>query len=310
MARSCGISLLGRSVILAASVVLLLTGANCQTIFAQQGQYFSPRKLRDFADYLYESKDYLRAAAEYQRFLAVTSAAAPRDSIVMRIAKCYSAVGRSGVAHEWFAELLLDADGPLYQNAAFGSALSYHQSGRYNESLELIRYYGNRFAPGVWRSRLFLLQSFNHMFLSEWDAASKSLNIVGENLTDQRERIAAASLLELAERGENLPRRSGALAGTMSAIVPGSGKIYCGRYRDGLYAFVATALAAWQAQRGFERDGTSSMSGWAWSTFGVFLYTSGIYGSVGSARDFNVLQEKRLLNAIAEVRDEVLGWKH
>lgn len=75
----------------------------------------------------------------------------------------------------------------------------------------------------------------------------------------------------------------GIAAGLMSAVIPGSGKVYAGRTYDGLASLVSVGLAATFSATNFHRDGSSSFRGWAFGVFAVFLYAGNIYGSYEAA---------------------------
>ena len=63
-------------------------------------------------------------------------------------------------------------------------------------------------------------------------------------------------------RGARLSTRSPFLAGTLSAFVPGAGRLYTGRLGDALASLFTVGLTGWQAYDGFRRDGISSAKGW------------------------------------------------
>ena len=90
-----------------------------------------------------------------------------------------------------------------------------------------------------------------------------------------------------AEKGEDLPTRSPFLAGTLSTIVPGAGRLYTGRFGDALTTLFTVGITGWQAYDGFRRDGISSAKGWTLGTLCGIFYVGNIYGSVISARVYN-----------------------
>ncbi|MCD5383470.1 hypothetical protein LR066_01750 [candidate division WOR-3 bacterium] len=85
--------------------------------------------------------------------------------------------------------------------------------------------------------------------------------------------------------------KSPAIAGLLSSVVPGAGKIYSGRSIDGIQSFITVGAAALQAYLGFRKDGIRSIRGWISSSVGVVFYLGNIYGSVIAARIHN--EEKR-----------------
>jgi len=89
------------------------------------------------------------------------------------------------------------------------------------------------------------------------------------------------------EEGLNLKYKSPFLAASMSGIIPGSGKIYTGYWKDGLFSFFSIGVSSWQACNGFYNEGIGSTYGWIFGGFATILYLSNIYGSQKSAKVYN-----------------------
>ncbi len=73
----------------------------------------------------------------------------------------------------------------------------------------------------------------------------------------------------------------------MSAIIPGSGKAYCGYWKDGLFSFLMFGLSSWQAYSGFHKKGVKSAYGWINGGIALAFYSGNIYGSIKSANQYN-----------------------
>ncbi|NCC50323.1 MAG: membrane protein insertion efficiency factor YidD [Spartobacteria bacterium] len=87
------------------------------------------------------------------------------------------------------------------------------------------------------------------------------------------------------EMTEDFPFRSPALAGTLSAIVPGSGQVYCGRYQEGFWAFVVCGAFAFASYEAFDHDldwvgAVTTLTGLSW-------YSGNIYGATSAAHKYN-----------------------
>ena len=80
-------------------------------------------------------------------------------------------------------------------------------------------------------------------------------------------------------------RRSPALAGTMSAILPGAGHVYAGRYRDGVMALVVNALFIGGAYIAYDHD-EYALAG-ALGGAEVFWYGGSVVGAVNAADRHN-----------------------
>jgi hypothetical protein len=88
---------------------------------------------------------------------------------------------------------------------------------------------------------------------------------------------------ELMRRYQSLPRKSPWLAGALSAVIPGLGRVYIGRWPDGLMSFLLVGLTTSLAAQGFYEDGRSSVRGWVLGSIGALLYVGNVYGSAVGA---------------------------
>jgi hypothetical protein len=81
----------------------------------------------------------------------------------------------------------------------------------------------------------------------------------------------------------HLPHPSPWIAGSLSALVPGLGRVYVGRWQDGLMSLALTATPGYFAIGGFERDGLQSVRGWLLGTTAAVFYLANVYGSAVGA---------------------------
>ena len=73
----------------------------------------------------------------------------------------------------------------------------------------------------------------------------------------------------------------------MSAVIPGSGKVYSGYWKDGLFSFIMVGLSTWQAWSGFNKKGIKSAYGWINGGLALAFYSGNIYGSIKAANQYN-----------------------
>lgn len=81
-----------------------------------------------------------------------------------------------------------------------------------------------------------------------------------------------------------------------SALVPGAGFAYCGRYRDALAAFVINAGLIFAAHESFDHG--NNVLGGLLCVLESGFYGGNIYGSISSAHKYNRSQIQRDLNTI------------
>ncbi len=79
--------------------------------------------------------------------------------------------------------------------------------------------------------------------------------------------------------------KSPALAGVMSAVVPGSGSVYCGRYMEGVYGFFITGLFYLATMDALENEDKGL--GLVLGFFSISFYGGNIYTGVNSAYKLN-----------------------
>jgi len=110
-------------------------------------------------------------------------------------------------------------------------------------------------------------------------------------------------IIESLKKYKQLNKKSIWLAGSMSAILPGSGQIYASHTADGVAAFlingflIGTTASLYDLERASQRPHTASIvSGIVF----LFFYMSNITGAAASAKRYNLYEERLLQNEIRE----------
>lgn len=103
------------------------------------------------------------------------------------------------------------------------------------------------------------------------------------------------SIVLLSQEADELHYKSPFIAAAMSTVLPGSGKVYAGYWKDGLMSLIFTSLTAFQAYRGFKRKGTQSALGWIYGAIGTGFYIGNIYGSFHTAKRKNKAQKHTIV---------------
>ena len=88
---------------------------------------------------------------------------------------------------------------------------------------------------------------------------------------------------ELIHRHDLLSRKSPLLAGALSAVIPGLGRVYLGRWPDGLLSFLLVGTTGALAAQGFYQEGRGSVRGWILGGVAALLYAGDVYGSAVGA---------------------------
>lgn len=267
-----------------------------------QVQYFSPQNIFRFADHLYESGDFLLAAGEYQRYAYLQGMT---DSLRYRIALCRQRGGDPDLAMQGYQKIIeTQPFAPLSDRARYQQAFLYTQRGDHRPALDMIEHYSAfiKMPEAVWRMRL--LANLNRLHLRQWRAAETELNqLLIQALPLDLDR-GAQKLRAVAVEGQKITYKSPALAGIMSAVVPGSGKMYAGRWNDGIYSLVLVGLLAYQSYDSFRDHGIESTKAWIYTSVGSVFYLGNIYGSVIAVKLGNQQKE---VDVLAKIQVEI-GW--
>lgn len=262
--------------------------------------YYSPENVLAFAEHLYQTGDYLRAAGEYQRYLFHVPEEA--DSTLYQIGLCYRLAGDAEKAIGTFHKVVSGStDARLRSASSYQIAYSHFLLNQYGESIRYIDQALDDAETVDERAQLQLLAAFGYLNQRQWQDAERM--IVSSAAEDAELNNTASALRTSAREGINLPRKSPALAGLFSTVVPGTGKIYCKQYGDGIYSLILIGITGLLAWDGFRDGGARSARGWLFGGISGVFYAGNVYGSAMAARIYNHQLEARLLKRLPAVPD-------
>jgi tetratricopeptide (TPR) repeat protein len=259
-----------------------------------KSNYFLPDNIYNFASHLYNEGDYIRAAGEFQRFLfTADSIKYDTGDIFYKIGLCYKFGGDFPNAIKSFYKAIIREPQSMYiKNAYYQIALSYSLAGNYKKSNELIKSYLNDAKQESLDTQAKQLTGLNYIYMKKWPNAFSCLSKL-----DKKDSVNIA-LASLALEGHKLFYKNKLMAGLLSSVIPGAGKIYCNRPIDGLFSLFLTGLTGWQAYEGFHRDGLNSFKGWAYGSICGVLYCGNIYGSVVAAQIYNEQKDEQFIKKV------------
>jgi TM2 domain-containing membrane protein YozV len=231
----------------------------------QFNELHSRENIRKFADHLFCEKDYLRAVFEYEKLNSYKR----DDTLEFKIALAYSKMGKYDIAGEKFYQIRTNSVFSNVPRQEYYKSL--FQSGNYEYLQRNIR--GEQSLE--FQRLLYLSYLFSENYLpSEEEFASKF------PLTEKKD------ILDFYNQKKEPAYKSSLFSGLMSAIIPGSGKIYTGNYGDGIMAFLATSVFAFLSYDNFSAK--HNFRGWLFAGIGLFFYAGNIYGSIAAAQLHNV----------------------
>jgi tetratricopeptide (TPR) repeat protein len=229
--------------------------------------------------------DFFRAITEFKRLLFFFPESPQADEARLGIADAYLGAGRNEEAEAEFARFQREHPAsPETDRALFGQALALLGLGRRTEGREMLR--GLALVPeGRYRSRAALELALSLAEEGEWVRAQEELRTLGEPGPQLERRLA------LLAEGE-AKSKSPALAGLLSALLPGAGQAYCGRLRDGALALLVNGLFIWGAAEAGSRENFELAA--ALGLVELIWYGGTIYGAVNCAHKHELAEAARL----------------
>jgi hypothetical protein len=241
--------------------------------FSQTNEFdfHSTENIKKFADYLFCEKDFLRANLEYQKLENIIE----NDTIRFKIGLGFLNIGDYVNSIQKLTKITTVST--LFNDAKLLQLKAYFLSDNYNAFRS---FYLNNFPIKnsdyqTDRNRLF---NFSYLFTDD-DLPSSTEFLNPFNL-DEKEKVKS-----FYDWKSNPPYKSEALAGMMSAVIPGSGKMYVGEWGDGIMALITTGLFAFLAYDNFRAD--HNTRAWIFTGLGAFFYAGNVYGSVAAAQIYN-----------------------
>jgi tetratricopeptide (TPR) repeat protein len=120
------------------------------------------------------------------------------------------------------------------------------------------------------------------MLQGNWSKAKNKLRQVNPNIASINQQLLTLGQI-IDEQGKHHPKSS-LLAGVMSGIIPGSGKIYAGKKGEGIASMISTTgfgFVAWENSRKLGIDNLKTIF---FGSIFAALYVSNIYGSIISVK--------------------------
>lgn len=109
------------------------------------------------------------------------------------------------------------------------------------------------------------------------------------------------SLLNIIDQNRAIKYKKPVFAASMSAIIPGSGKFYAKKWKDGVVSFLLTSISGWLTYRAFIKYGDKNIYPWAMGAITTGYYSGNIYGSYQAAKKYNNAKEHELTSKARDI---------
>ncbi|RYU94774.1 tetratricopeptide repeat protein [Emticicia agri] len=239
---------------------------------------------KKFAEYLSKSGQYELATREYERLIFMLP---QNDSLKTSLLSMYRRSGKLDDA--------LLRGRQLYPDISLMSSPS---AVEYSRSLLLKTDY--KTAREFWSTNTqltqpdkIILSATAEILQDDYKEANEILSVL-----KNEDHKLAADYKALAAQAVKIKKKSPALAGIMSTIIPGTGRFYTKDWKDGIVSMFFVGTMAFQSIRGFSKSGVNSTRGWIFGAVGFGFYLGNIHGSVVSAKGYNKKSHQTIRNRI------------
>ncbi len=255
-----------------------------------------------YADTLFNNRQFLRAAEEYQRFAFFFPEHPLNRKAIFRSGEAFYLAEDPGRAIEQLKSLTdVQPLDELAVEAFFKMSECYLAL---NSPTHAVVQLNNVIAlsddPGV-IDRAYYRIGWIHIELADWIGAQMAFTKLSPPGT---RRYGLDQLQTALSQNAAIPAKSPLLAGSLS-ILPGAGQLYCNRYEDALIAFVVNIGLIWAAVDAFDNEQYGL--GGLLSFVGLGFYAGNIYGAVNDAHKYNQLQTRQFVDGLRQYQVHVPG---
>lgn len=169
---------------------------------------------------------------------------------------------------------------PFYPKSGFFAAYNLAYLGRYSEARETLARL--TFDDELKRSLVFLELGGIDMLEGKLEEGRARLETIKPDIAILNQQVTA--LQQIGKASKTHRKKSALIAGVMSGIIPGSGKIYAGKTGEGIASMIATTGFGFVAWENYRKLGIDNLKTLFFGGIFAASYVSNIYGSVISVK--------------------------
>jgi tetratricopeptide (TPR) repeat protein len=235
-----------------------------------------------YADRLFDQKQYRQAGEEYQRFAFFFLDHPKRRQAIFSAGRAFLHAEDVGLALAQFKQLTdTFALDPLAIEAFFMTVECYLNMKSASLAIAQLHNIITLAETDSIKDRAYHRLSWIYIDQTDWKGARQALDKI---TASSRSRYRVDELITALAQSSSIAEKSPGLAGTLS-VIPGAGQLYCQRYEDALIALIVNAGLFWAAYDAYDHDqyGLGSLLAFV----GLGFYAGNIYGAVTDAHKFN-----------------------
>jgi len=248
-------------------------------------------------DAFMEDGDYYRAVTEYKKLTILFPESGLLSAAYYKIGMAYYRGQDYANAIKGFEKVRRLYKSDYFSSAAFYEGLSYSKLGQYEAAegaFERAKFYDAAHEDAANAQNGLALNAFE---LNNPEGSRREFEDFLKNYPDDDRSPVIRSSFSLIDEYETRSRKSPVLAGTLSAVLPGSGQVYAEHYRNGLMAFVVNGLFIAGTVLAIKEENypLAAIVGGV----GLPFYIGNIYGAANAARKWNVSLTKKYKDELA-----------
>jgi tetratricopeptide (TPR) repeat protein len=285
-------------------LLLLCLSSPCAAWSAEDEKVMVDSRLQmGLADHFFQEGDYYRAITEYKRFLFFFPQNVGTAEAYWKIARSYFHGKKWDEAISASNDLIKKFPfSPYKAEALLLSGLCLKEKKEYSQARLFFQKAKEEAADTALADEAQWQIAATYLKEEKWKEASAAYKQIQRNskLYPQSDHLAQGL-----DRIQEIPQKSPATAGILAAIVPGSGHLYCERYRDAAIAFLLNGAFIWGMVEAFEDK--NYVVGGILTFFELGWYSGNIYSAVSSAHKYNQKKKQEYLDHLQKGEGFSLG---
>ena len=274
------------------SKIVVIIIVLCASLYSQaQKNIFDKENSKKYANFLFQSNEYSLAAKEYERIIFFDTTDFKSK---MKLIISYNKAGNYTRALYKVQSLF-----PETLSMPTEIAKEYSISLIKQNDLRGVRSFLNNYKEFDNEEKAFFdlsVELFDQNWAKARDIVEKSKDI---------ETLSFLQLAAIANQTNDIRYKNPLISSGLSMVVPGLGKAWSGYWKDGLFSFLFTGIAVWQAYRGFDKHGTKSAYGWIYGGIALGFYSGNVYGSYKAANKYNETINHSIYHQLEEVYNNI-----
>ncbi len=261
------------------------------------------KKELEYANSLYNTKDYYRAITEYKKMSFFTDDVEIKNYLNFQICKSYYKSNKLEMANEFLSELMSD-EKIVNNNILYNNVINYYYiTNLLLKNKFIIQDLNNKFID---INSIFLLDQINTIITDKEKGEDVKLIISKDSVYDELINDMNNSIVKY---NQNKTLKSLTLAGILSTIFPGLGQIYSGHYFDAFQAIVfvgSLTVANYAAYKYDSKYNNNYILTIGLSTLTGIFYTSNIFGAVKTADYYNYKSKNEIEKILMIESEKIL----